>query len=224
MDTARYRRTHSRPPQPARRRPPAALRPLWHVGARRDRDLARARVRRRAQDHRAGPPTNHGSPIPPASTFVSDGGTSPTTIRQHRFRDASLAPRTAAAYLCSSAADPLLERARQEVRAGHRQHLYRKIEEHVAEQAALLPLLYDVRHAVAGSHVHGLRLLGRSPFVDYTEVGKLPAAGTRPRPVTVAKAPEAPCRSRYPPRRRTWPPSQRCSRNHRKCCRPSTRP
>jgi len=76
-----------------------------------------------------------------------------------------------AAYLDTDAADPWLERARQEVRAAHRQRLYRRIERMVAERALLLPLFHDVRYFIRGPRVRGLRLLGAPPFVNYAEIG-----------------------------------------------------
>lgn len=70
--------------------------------------------------------------------------------------------------------DHLLENARQEPRSEKRGELYRRFEDHLQEQHAVVPLFHDIDYRLAGPRVRGLRLENRLPYVNYSTLAKQP--------------------------------------------------
>ncbi len=92
------------------------------------------------------------------------------------------------AYYGSAAADDLLERARRLRRPSSRAELYRDFEDLLADDAAVLPLFYDVDYRLAGARLRGLELRSTYPHVSYAELAlereprhRAGAADLRPR-------------------------------------------
>ncbi len=81
-------------------------------------------------------------------------------------------------WFSSAEADQVLEEARSESRPGVRETLYRRFEGLLAESDALVPLFHDIDYRVASPRVHGLRLRGTAPWVNYGELGKGEAVET----------------------------------------------
>jgi len=75
-------------------------------------------------------------------------------------------------YVALPELDRLLERARHESRPASRQALYRKVEDLLAREAAVLPLFHDIDYRIAGPQVVGLRHVHGPPYVNYAELGK----------------------------------------------------
>ena len=89
-------------------------------------------------------------------------------------------------YFSSPEADRLLEEARSETRLAAREALYRRFEALLAQAGALLPLFHDIDYRLASDRVHGLRLRGIAPYVNYVGIGTREAAEPEPeaRPAT----------------------------------------
>ena len=89
-------------------------------------------------------------------------------------------------YFSSPEADRLLEEARSETRLSAREALYRRFEALLAQAGALLPLFHDIDYRLASDRVHGLRLRGIAPYVNYVGIGTREAAEPEPeaRPAT----------------------------------------
>jgi ABC-type transport system substrate-binding protein len=89
-------------------------------------------------------------------------------------------------YFSSAEADRILEEARSESRLAARESLYRRFEALLAQGGALLPLFHDIDYRLASERVHGLRLRGIAPYVNYVGIGTREAAEPEPevRPTT----------------------------------------
>jgi ABC-type transport system substrate-binding protein len=89
-------------------------------------------------------------------------------------------------YFSSGEADRILEEARSETRLAARESLYRRFEALLAEGGALLPLFHDIDYRLASERVHGLRLRGIAPYVNYVGIGTREAVEPEPeaRPAT----------------------------------------
>lgn len=74
------------------------------------------------------------------------------------------------AFFASKAADELLERARRLRQPASRAELYRRFEDLLAEEAAILPLFYDIDYRLAGSRLRGVELRSTYPYVSYAEL------------------------------------------------------
>jgi len=83
-------------------------------------------------------------------------------------------------YLGSPAIDDVVTRARREESPAARQALYRKLESILVDDRSLLPLFYDADYRLVSPRIRGLRLLGRPPYVSYSEVAKLDAGTMAP--------------------------------------------
>ena len=83
-------------------------------------------------------------------------------------------------YFSSPEADRLLEEARSETRLSAREALYRRFEALLAQAGALLPLFHDIDYRLASDRVHGLRLRGIAPYVNYVAIGTREAAEPEP--------------------------------------------
>lgn len=75
-------------------------------------------------------------------------------------------------YYSSKELDQLIEQGRLEQQPEQREKIYRSIEKHLQEQAALIPLFYDVGQRIAGPKVRKLALSSSPPYVNYAEVQK----------------------------------------------------
>jgi len=71
--------------------------------------------------------------------------------------------------------DRLMEEARLERDPAARVRLYRRIENTLMETGYVLPLFYDIDYRVASPKVRKLALRSRSPYVNYSELGKAEA-------------------------------------------------
>ncbi len=71
--------------------------------------------------------------------------------------------------------DDLLERARHERDRSRRRLLYRKIEGVLAADNVVLPLFHDVDYRIGSPQLRGLRHLSSPPYVNYSELGKVPS-------------------------------------------------
>jgi ABC-type transport system substrate-binding protein/serine/threonine protein kinase len=89
-------------------------------------------------------------------------------------------------YFSSAEADEILEEARRESHPGARESLYRKFENLLLESAFLVPLFHDVDYRIAAPAVRGLVLRSTAPFINYSEVGKAPAAAPAAAPARIA--------------------------------------
>ncbi|MEZ4385666.1 MAG: ABC transporter substrate-binding protein [Nannocystaceae bacterium] len=92
----------------------------------------------------------------------------------------------------SPEADVLLERGRSEGEPAIRERCYRELENLFEREGALLPLFHAVDSRVAGADVHGMRLRGSQPFVNYAEISR--DAGRRRRSEPKAAALRVPMR------------------------------
>lgn len=76
---------------------------------------------------------------------------------------------------CSSdERDRLLEEARCCESSDERPQLYRKIESSLQEDGLVLPLFYDIDCRIACTRLKGVVLHPNAPFVNYSEMGKIP--------------------------------------------------
>ncbi len=80
-------------------------------------------------------------------------------------------------YYCSQEMDQLIEEARSEAHPAVREKTYRKIENLLMETGLLLPLFHEIDYRVAGSKVRKMTLRSTPPYVNYSHLGKLEAAG-----------------------------------------------
>ena len=91
-------------------------------------------------------------------------------------------------YFADEEADNLLERARQERNNTTRQALYHRFEDLLTERAALVPLFHDIDYRLASPQVHGMRLRGTYPYVNYAQLGvsrkPRPTPATPPKPLS----------------------------------------
>ncbi len=90
------------------------------------------------------------------------------------------------AFYSSEEADRILEEARVESRAAHREALYRKFEQLLLDEAVLIPLFHEIDYRIAAPSVRGVALSSTPPFVSYGEISKAPCGegasrGTRRR-------------------------------------------
>ena len=76
------------------------------------------------------------------------------------------------AFYSSEEADRILEEARVESRAAHREALYRKFEQLLLDEAVLIPLFHEIDYRIAAPNVRGVMLSSTPPFVSYAEIGK----------------------------------------------------
>ena len=74
-------------------------------------------------------------------------------------------------YFASEESDALILEARSETRPEAREALYRKFDNLLQEQAAVVPLCHDTSLRVPVPKVRGLRLSTTPPYVNYSEVG-----------------------------------------------------
>lgn len=74
------------------------------------------------------------------------------------------------AYFDSRRGDDMLERARRLRQSSARAELYRHFEDLLEEEAALLPLFYDVDYRLAGARLRGVELTSTYPYVSYAEI------------------------------------------------------
>jgi ABC-type transport system substrate-binding protein/serine/threonine protein kinase len=86
-------------------------------------------------------------------------------------------------WFSSDAADRLLEEARADARPAMREALYRRLEDLLQEQAALLPLFHEIDYRLAGPKVRGLKLRGTVPYVNYPQIGKAASAAPDAEPL-----------------------------------------
>ena len=86
------------------------------------------------------------------------------------------------AFYSTEEADRILEEARVESRAAHREALYRKFEQLLLEEAALIPLFHEIDYRLAAPSVRGVVLSSTPPFVSYGDISKI-RAERAPRPV-----------------------------------------
>jgi peptide/nickel transport system substrate-binding protein/oligopeptide transport system substrate-binding protein len=83
-------------------------------------------------------------------------------------------------YFTSAEADRLLEEARSESRLAARETTYRRFEALLAQAGALVPLFHDIDYRLARERVHGLRLRGIAPYVNYVAISTREAAEPEP--------------------------------------------
>ena len=83
-------------------------------------------------------------------------------------------------FYSSEEADRILEEARVESRASHREALYRKFEQLLLDEAVLIPLFHEIDYRIAAPNVRGVTLSSTPPFVSYSEIGRL-ASSAAPR-------------------------------------------
>ena len=76
-------------------------------------------------------------------------------------------------FLDSRRADEILDEARRERAIGPRQQLYRRFESLLADNAAVVPLFYDIDYRLVGARLQGVQLENQRPFVNYSEIGKV---------------------------------------------------
>ena len=74
-------------------------------------------------------------------------------------------------YFSSPDADRILEDARAEAWPAVREALYRRFEDLLVEQAALVPLFHDIDYRLASPRVRGLTLSSTHPYVNYSDLG-----------------------------------------------------
>ena len=85
------------------------------------------------------------------------------------------------AFYSSQEADRILEEARVESRAAHREALYRKFEQLLLDEAVLIPLFHEIDYRIAAPSVRGVMLSSTPPFVSYGEISKVASARRAPR-------------------------------------------
>jgi ABC-type transport system substrate-binding protein len=83
-------------------------------------------------------------------------------------------------WYSSPEADKILEEARGETRRSAREALYRRFEQLLFEEAAVIPLFHDVDYRIASPNVRGVTLRSTPPFINYAEVGKVAAGAALP--------------------------------------------
>jgi ABC-type transport system substrate-binding protein len=93
----------------------------------------------------------------------------------HHSRNGSLR-----AWFSSPETDQLLEEARAERRLASRDALYRRFEETLIEEAAVIPLFHDVDVRAAAAGIVGARLGSAPPYVNYAELAKEAARPSAP--------------------------------------------
>jgi len=77
------------------------------------------------------------------------------------------------AFYSSPEADRVLEEARIESRAAHRESLYRKFEQLLLDEAAIIPLFHEIDYRLAAPSVRGVVLSSTPPFVSYGDIRKV---------------------------------------------------
>jgi ABC-type transport system substrate-binding protein len=77
------------------------------------------------------------------------------------------------AFYSSPEADRTLEEARVESRATHREALYRKFEQLLLDEAALIPLFHEIDYRLAAPSVRGVVLSSTPPFVNFSDMSKV---------------------------------------------------
>ena len=82
------------------------------------------------------------------------------------------------AFYSSEEADRILEEARVESRAAHREGLYRKFEQLLLDEAVLIPLFHEIDYRIAAPSVRGVVLSSTPPFVSYGDISKVRAERT----------------------------------------------
>ncbi|MFY9221815.1 MAG: ABC transporter substrate-binding protein, partial [Blastocatellia bacterium] len=75
-------------------------------------------------------------------------------------------------YYSSLELDELIEQANAETKPLKKEKLYRKIEDFLLEDFALLPLFHEIDYRVASPNVKGLSLNSIAPYINYSEIGK----------------------------------------------------
>lgn len=73
-------------------------------------------------------------------------------------------------FFTSTTLDTLLDQARHEPESTARLDLYRKVEELLSMEDAVLPLFHDVNYRIAMPRLRGLRHLNVAPYVNYNEL------------------------------------------------------
>jgi ABC-type transport system substrate-binding protein len=81
-------------------------------------------------------------------------------------------------FLSSLELDELIEEARVEPRPAVRERLYRRFEQLLLDECAVLPLFHEIDYRIASARVVGLKLRPSPPYVNYAELGKLQDSGT----------------------------------------------
>jgi ABC-type transport system substrate-binding protein len=75
-------------------------------------------------------------------------------------------------WFSSIDADLIIDEARVAGQPGVRETLYRKFENLIMEQAALIPLFHQNDYRLANPKVKGLKLCSSAPYVNYAKLGK----------------------------------------------------
>jgi peptide/nickel transport system substrate-binding protein len=75
-------------------------------------------------------------------------------------------------FFSSPESDELLQKARTEGRPEKRIALYRRFEDLLEEEGAILPLFHETNYRIPGPRVRGMRLVSTPPYVNYRELAK----------------------------------------------------